>query len=240
MGLFLNIYRIEMRQELTINGMTCENCKKRVTNSLARVAGVSAVSVNLVNGKAQLEVEEQIHLSQFQAALGHKYTLITKKKHRVPSKWKALFPLFLIIGYVSAGSLYLSMPSFLIKDVMVNYMGLFFVVFSFFKLLDYKGFSLSFANYDPLAKRSLFYGQLYPFIESVLGLAFLFQFQLQTALWISVVLLSITSVGVIQSLVNKRKIQCACLGTVLKLPMTEATLIEDSIMLLMAGGLLLG
>lgn len=119
-------------------------------------------------------------------------------------------------------------------------MGLFFVVFSFFKLLDYKGFPLSFAKYDPLAKRSLFYGQLYPFIESVLGLAFLFQFQLQTALWISVVLLSITSAGVIQSLVNKRKIQCACLGTVLKLPMTEATLIENSIMLLMAGGLLLG
>ena len=219
-----------MRQELTINGMTCENCKKWVTNSLARVEGVSAVSVNLVNGKAQLEVEEQIDLSQFQAALGHKYTLITKEKHRVNSKWKALFPLFLILGYVCAGSLYLSMPSFLIKDIMVNYMGLFFVVFSFFKLLDY----------DPLAKRSLFYGQLYPFIESVLGLACLFQFQLQTALWISVVLLSITTAGVIQSLVNKRKIQCACLGTVLKLPMTEATLIENSIMLMMAGGLLLG
>ena len=89
-----------MRQELTINGMTCENCKKGVTNSLARVAGVSAVSVNLVNGKAQLEVEEQIDLSQFQAALGHKYTLITKMRRSAASlKKTCLGSIFCLQGH---------------------------------------------------------------------------------------------------------------------------------------------
>jgi len=34
-------------------------------------------------------------------------------------------------------------------------------------------------------------------------------------------------------LINKRIIECACLGTALKLPMTEATLIENAIMLVM-------
>jgi hypothetical protein len=35
-------------------------------------------------------------------------------------------------------------------------------------------------------------------------------------------------------LMDKKSIRCACLGTALKLPMTEATLIENSIMIAMA------
>jgi hypothetical protein len=38
----------------------------------------------------------------------------------------------------------------------------------------------------------------------------------------------------VQSLLNKRQIQCACLGTALKLPMTQATFIENAIMIAMA------
>jgi hypothetical protein len=106
--------------------------------------------------------------------------------------------------------------------------------------LDYRGFPSSFANYDPLARQVRVYGKIYPFIETFLGVAFLLRYQLDAALWITVFLLSITTIGVVQSLVNKRQIECACLGTVLKLPMTEATLIENSLMLLMAGGLIFG
>jgi len=40
--------------------------------------------------------------------------------------------------------------------------------------------------------------------------------------------------GVIKSLFNKDQIECACLGTSMKLPMTEATLIENIIMISMA------
>jgi hypothetical protein len=45
---------------------------------------------------------------------------------------------------------------------------------------------------------------------------------------------------VVQQLRQKSAIQCACLGTALNLPMTEATLFENSIMLLMASSMLLG
>ena len=47
-------------------------------------------------------------------------------------------------------------------------------------------------------------------------------------------ILSITTYGIIKTLINKKEIQCACLGTSLKLPMTEATLIENIIMISMA------
>jgi hypothetical protein len=38
---------------------------------------------------------------------------------------------------------------------------------------------------------------------------------------------------------DKSELQCACLGTALKLPMTKATLIENLIMILMAAWMLL-
>ena len=117
---------------------------------------------------------------------------------------------------------------------MLDFMGLFFIVFSFFKFLDYKSFPISFAMYDPLAKVIPFYGWLYPFIETILGLMFLFRFQLFNAIVITIFLLSITTYGVIKTLRNKKEIQCACLGTAIKLPMTIATLIENGIMILMA------
>ena len=85
-----------------------------------------------------------------------------------------------------------------------------------------------------LAKRISFYGLIYPFIEIILGIMFLFQLYIFYALLITIVILLSTIIGVIQTLLSKESIRCACLGTVLNLPMTEATLIENSIMLIMA------
>ena len=117
---------------------------------------------------------------------------------------------------------------------MLDFMGLFYIVFSFFKLLDLKGFPESFKMYDPLAKTIPVYGFMYPFIEVALGLLFLMRIQIPLALIVTVVILGITTIGVTQTLLNKKTIQCACLGTALKLPMTKATFIENSIMLIMA------
>ena len=92
--------------------------------------------------------------------------------------------------------------------------------------------------YDPLAKRVPIYGWLYPFIETALGLMLLMRFEITIALGISLVVLSITTIGVTKTLLDKKSIQCACLGTALKLPMTEATFIENAIMLTMASVML--
>jgi hypothetical protein len=117
---------------------------------------------------------------------------------------------------------------------MFDFMGLFYIVFSFFKFLDYKGFPDSFRMYDPLAKVLPAYGWAYPFIETALGLMFLLRFEIDVALVATIVILGITSIGVTRSLFSKKVIKCACLGTALNLPMTEATFIENTIMLVMA------
>ena len=100
--------------------------------------------------------------------------------------------------------------------------------------MDYGGFAIAFAKYDPIAKRSIYYGNIYPFIEILLGLMFLIRIEVNIALLITIVILGITSAGVTQTLLDKRSINCACLGTTLKLPMTEATFIENAIMITMA------
>ena len=46
---------------------------------------------------------------------------------------------------------------------MQYFMGLFYIVFSFFKFLDYTSFPSSFRQYDPITKRLPFYGWVYPF-----------------------------------------------------------------------------
>ena len=63
---------------------------------------------------------------------------------------------------------------------------------------------------------------------------FLTRIEVNIALLSTIIILGITSVGVTKTLLNKRTINCACLGTTLKLPMTEATFIENAIMITMA------
>jgi hypothetical protein len=63
---------------------------------------------------------------------------------------------------------------------------------------------------------------------------FLMRLEIEIALVATILILGITTVGVSRSLLGKQKITCACLGTALKLPMTEATFIENTIMILMA------
>jgi hypothetical protein len=47
-------------------------------------------------------------------------------------------------------------------------------------------------------------------------------------------LMSFSALGVIKAVANKTQIQCACLGTVFKLPMSTVTIVEDVGMVLMA------
>ena len=122
---------------------------------------------------------------------------------------------------------------------MLDFMGLFYIIFSFFKILDIKGFSISFRMYDPLAKKVPLYGIIYPFIEILLGIMFLTRIEVELAIILTIIVLGITTIGVTHALLNKKLISCACLGTTLKLPMTEATFIENALMIIMAFSLII-
>jgi len=45
----------------------------------------------------------------------------------------------------------------------------------------------------------------------------------------------VSIIGVLQSVTNKRKIKCACVGAMFNLPMSTITIIEDLLMIGMSG-----
>ena len=223
-----------------IEGMTCMGCVKGVEQKLMSLDEIQSAAVDLKSGEAKITASSvTLSLEVLQETLGSKYKISSPKMYRevssgTPSKWIQLKPLFLIFGYLLVTSVLLHWETTDYNAMMLDFMGLFYVVFSFFKFLDLKGFHASFQMYDPLAKRISIYGWVYPFIELALGLCFLMRFQLNLALVLTLLILGLTTIGVSRVLLQKRQIQCACLGTALKLPMTEATFIENAVMIAMA------
>jgi len=141
------------------------------------------------------------------------------------SSYKPLFTLILLI----------LMGTFLLPLVdpakpMQNFMGLFFVTFSYFKLINLKEFAESFGRYDPLAKMIKPYALVYPFVELFLGLAFLTSFNLKLISIITAIVTGIGAFGIYQTMKNKQIIECACLGMVFKLPLSRVSLIENLVM----------
>lgn len=230
-----------MEYVYTLTGMTCQGCAATVKEKLSKVDGVEQVWVNLEGSEVRLSLRDYLPLSVLEAVLPDKYSIEEKSnvmsKVSTPikiSKWVQLRPLFLIFAYLVVTSFLLHYKNWNVSEAMLDFMGLFYIVFSFFKLLDLKGFRASFRMYDPLAKVVPVYGWVYPFLELALGILFLMRIQVSLALMATLVVLGITTVGVMRTLLSKKSIQCACLGTVLRLPMTEATFIENAIMLVMA------
>lgn len=233
-----------MKHTYHVSGMTCNNCKASVEKALHELKYIDGAQVNLETSEVTLTMTKHVAVSELQNALSEKYTITKKVEKNVfqasdssqaeQSDLKQLFPLFLIFGYITITAFLLNYKPLNWSNFMLDFMGLFYIVFSFFKLLDLKGFPQSFRMYDPLAKAIPVYAWIYPFIEVALGLMFLMRFEIQIALVITIIILGITTIGVTRTLLNKKSIQCACLGTALKLPMTKATFIENSIMIVMA------
>ena len=233
-----------MKQTYIIDGMTCGGCKASVEKHLLDLKEISEVEITLKNKEVVITMGNPIEASELQKALPSKYKVSLIENNFVSkalsnsenekSKLQQLKPLILILFYITTASVLLNYQNWDRNEIMLDFMGLFYIIFSFFKLLDLKGFSESFKMYDPLASRVPIYGWIYPFIEVVLGLMFLMHFGVKTALVITLIVLGVTTIGVIKSLLDKKSIRCACLGTALKLPMTEATFIENAVMIVMA------
>lgn len=154
---------------------------------------------------------------------------------------KRYWPLLLILIYlliVTAVVEWLRRP-FDSDRAMSHFMAGFFLVFSFFKLLDLRAFAQSYSRYDLLAQRWFDWGYIYPFCELLLGIAYITHASMTLTNILTLVLMLIGAAGVIRSLFRKQQIQCACLGTVFNLPMSWITLLEDLLMAGMAAAMLL-
>ncbi len=225
-----------------ISGMTCEGCQAKVQSKLAGVGDVSRVHVSLEKGTADLTMTRHVPVSDLQRALGgpeSRYQIQDLQPAAEPAKsWLDTYkPILVILGYITVITLAVQATNdtFDTMQWMRHFMAGFFLTFSFFKMLDLRGFAGSYAMYDVVARRFPLWGYLYAFIELALGLANVVNFNPVITNAVTFAVMSVSIIGVLQSVLDKKKIQCACLGAVFNLPMSTVTIIEDALMIAMSG-----
>jgi copper chaperone CopZ len=236
-----------MTHTYNISGMTCSGCQNKVGGLLSKVDGVEKVSIDLAKGTANIEMAKHIPTVtlkialadypkyQLSEAVSHTPVFSTYSEEEKKSWFETYKPILVIFAYITATSLIagLSGDHFNLVTGMRIFMGGFFIIFSFFKMLDLNGFADSYSMYDIVAKKFRPWGYLYAFVELSLGLSYAANLQPEIISYVTLVVMSVSIVGVLQSVLNKRKIRCACLGAVFNLPMSTVTIIEDALMIAM-------
>lgn len=235
-----------MKTNYTITGMTCSSCEAKVTEALQLVKHVTKVSVSKDTNLGTIESDRPIPIEDLQAALDSKYSITAKVPTQHVSteeskSWLNTYkPILLIFGFIIAivSTTQWNKQTFDWMESMRYFMAGFFLTFSFFKLLDLKGFASSYVMYDVIAKKIPAWAYLYAFIELILGFAYLLNIYPTATYLITLVVMSISIIGVLQAVLNKQRIQCACLGAVFNLPMSTVTIIEDALMIVMSAAML--
>jgi copper chaperone CopZ len=232
--------------------MTCSGCQTKVQSLLSTVKGVKGVQIDLQKGEGTIEMDHHIPTSEFQSALKeypkynlgenghshhHHYEVPAIEEVKAKSWLETYKPILLIFAYILGITILIEIVSgqFIWTRWMEHFMAGFFLTFCFFKLLDLRGFVDSYSTYDIIAKKWKGWGYVYGFIELGLGIAFLMHLNPILTNATTLIVMTISIIGVLQSVLNKRKIKCACLGSVFNLPMSTVTIIEDALMIGMSG-----
>jgi len=236
-----------MTHTYQLTGMTCGGCENKVKSNLLVLPDVTSVEVSKDTNSATISMDKHIGLDTLQQALGgtdSKYQISAAHHSETleeAKSWAETYkPILLIFGYVTAISLVVSWQSSGINFMvfMRVFMAGFFLTFSFFKMLNLKAFAESYAMYDIIAKKFGAWGYIYAFIELGLGLSFALNLSPVVVNWVTLIVITVSILGVLESVLNKKKIQCACLGAVFNLPMSTVTIVEDAIMIAMSAAML--
>lgn len=115
-----------------------------------------------------------------------------------------------------------------------DFMAVFFMTFAAFKFVNLENFVGAYRGYDIIAKRFPLWAYAFPFIEGVLGVFYLLLDNSDTLNVITLFIMGVSAVGVWKELTNKSNIMCACLGTVIKLPLSQVSFVESFGMFIMA------
>lgn len=239
-----------MTHTYQISGMTCSGCAAKVKSELLKLGDVNSADIQLPFPQATITMQNYIPPGKLQEAVSKagKY-IITESPAASPhhtdtieeAQGDSYFPIFLIFGYITGITLLVQLlGQFSWMHWMSHFMAGFFLVFSFFKLMNPKGFAEGYRMYDVVAKHWGAYGFIYPFIELSLGIAFLTGIEPVITNWVTLIVMSVSTIGVVKNLMKKSPFQCACLGTVIKLPLSKVTLFEDLLMVAMSIVMLIG
>lgn len=159
------------------------------------------------------------------------------------TKWTDYIPLMVIVALALLAACakqyaYMAGADWDWMRWMHDFMGFFLVVFSMFKFFDMQGFADGFQMYDLLAKPFRPYAYVYPFIELGLGLGYLSHWHPTVIYSATIGVMVFGSLGVINALRKGLDLKCACMGSILKVPLSTVALLENVGMAAMAAAML--
>jgi copper chaperone CopZ len=235
-----------MTHTYNISGMTCNNCVAKVKSELLKIGDITQADVQLSAPQATIIMQKHVPVEELQSALkkagnyiitgadgGMHSTINDEEKKSFFSVYKPILFIFFYMFLVTIITASTAAGFDWMKGLRI-FMSGFFLTFSFFKMLDLQGFADSYSTYDIVAKKIKAWGFIYAFIELLLGIAYAVNFSPLITNGATFIIMTVSIIGVLQSVLSKRKIQCACLGTVFNLPMSTVTIIEDAAMIIMS------
>jgi hypothetical protein len=146
---------------------------------------------------------------------------------------KAYWPLIVVVS-LSMALPVIQMHDFMWMQFMHHSMGYFLIFLAMLKIFNLKGFRKGFAKYDIVTQKFPIYGLIYPWLEMGLGLCFLSGFAIQYTLWATVLIMGAGGLGVLRSIAQGKKLNCACMGNILAVPLSTVSIIENFSMVAMS------
>lgn len=144
-----------------------------------------------------------------------------------------------VIGGILAVSLVLGWArGWELERFLSDFMAVFFMTFAAFKFVDLDNFAGAYRGYDIIAKRLPLWAYAYPFVEGILGVSYLLLDNSNLLNLVTLTIMGVGIIGVYKELTNKSNIMCACLGTIIKLPLSKVSLAENASMFVMAAFML--
>ena len=228
-----------MNEVYKVSGMTCDGCANSIKEALELNKLISSVNISLENENINISSDKSFTVNELNSLIEnlgnykiYEENIFSKIIEYFSSKKTLLLALSLVL--ISSLSLHIGEDNFELNEWMVSYMGIFFLLFSFLKLIDVKGFSESFKKYDLISKIIPGFAITYPFLELFLALTFLSSYFLIASYIMTLIFMTSQFFGVFISLQRKEVIKCACMGSSINIDISTLTLIENFVMILMS------
>ena len=148
-----------MTHTYQIEGLHCGSCVAKVKNELLKIGDVTEAEVQLKSPQATISMSKHIPLNSLQQAINKAGEYIIAEagtndqaqlEEPVETKtWFEIYkPLLLVFAFIMGIATITSWQNgaFHLMNWMANFMGGFFIAFSFFKLLDIRGFADSYSS----------------------------------------------------------------------------------------------
>ena len=166
-----------MQAVYKVEGMTCQGCADNIQNGLNNQSFINKANVSLQESKLTIDSDSTLDINSLNSIVStlgnykirpNTTNILSEIVNYFTSKKPIVIALSIVI--LSSLAMQISDETFSLNKWFMSYMGIFFIIFSFLKLLNVSGFSMTFKKYDLISKIIPPYATSYPFIELSLGL----------------------------------------------------------------------